>query len=439
VPLATSTPNIFSQSPTIKAMRIEFIAIGSELLNAGRVDSNSIWIAERLAELGLGLSLKACVGDDHDALRPYISNALIRSDLIITTGGLGPTFDDRTKEIFAEAVGVPLVEDAQSRLHVDSFFRSLGRNAPECNYKQALIPEGAIALHNAMGTAPGVFWKCPPPFAHCSIAMLPGVPREMMALWAKDIQPRILGFAKTAYRTLRIVASGAGESALDERTKGIRDKYAHLDWTILAPRTHVEFLLRSKDDAALDAARLDMEAALGEDLVCCGLGSPESVLLDLLATRDETLALAESVTGGILASRLAGVPGASKVFLGGAVAYSAKSKTELLGLHADFIAAHGTVGEATSLEMAALIKERLDATWGLAITGNAGPTIDKNVLNQNGNDQVGRCYIAVAGPEGAECQARSIHGDRQDIQFRAANWALDMLRRAILRLSVPKE
>jgi nicotinamide-nucleotide amidase len=358
---------------------------------------------------------------------------LTNSDLIITTGGLGPTFDDRTKELFAEVIGVPLAEDPQSRLHVDSFFKARGRVAPECNYKQALMPIGAVALANALGTAPGVYWECPPPYAHCRVAMLPGVPREMMALWENEIHPRLLPFSKRGYKTLRFVVSGVGDSALDERTKRIRDKHRSLDWTILAPRTHVELLLRSDDGAALDAAHRDLVTELGDDLVCMGQGSPESIVLGLLTARIETLAVAESVSGGILASRLAGVPGASKAFLGGAVAYSAKAKAEILGIPADFLLEHGTVCEATTLEMAMRIKGLLGTSWGLATTGNAGPTADENAKSHNGNDQIGKCYIALAGPAGAECQAHSIHGDRQDIQFRAANWALDMLRRAICR------
>jgi len=413
--------------------RAEIIAIGTELLKAGRTDTNSVWIGERLAELGIELSLKTCAGDDYDTLKACITAALERSELIITTGGLGPTFDDRTKEAFSQALGVPMFEDANMRSDIAAFFLSRGRAVTENNYKQALIPQGAEAIPNPLGTAPGIYWKDPPSYKGRRIVMLPGVPREMTALWTNDIHPRLSDISSDRQKTLRFVVSGVGESALDERTRRVQERHSHLDWSILAPRTHVEFLIRSTLEKDIEALRKDMEAELGMDLVCVGAGSPESVLLDILITRNETLALAESVTGGILASRLVDVPGASRAFLGGVVAYAPKAKAELLGLSADFIASHGTVGETVAIEMAARVKERLGADWGLAVTGNAGPGADKNALNRDGCDQVGRCYIALASNTDVKCQTHNIHGDRQDVQFRAANWAIDMLRRSLLK------
>ncbi|MDR0499319.1 MAG: CinA family nicotinamide mononucleotide deamidase-related protein [Holophagales bacterium] len=418
-------------------MHTELIAVGSELLNAGRIDTNSMWIADRLAELGLELRLKSCVGDDSATLKTCIINALERSDLIITTGGLGPTFDDQTKEAFAEVIGVPMFEDPQIRSDIESFFIARGRCAPECNYKQALIPKGATAIPNPLGTAPGVYWQNPPSYSNRRIVMLPGVPREMMGLWTGDIHSRLSGLAKKTISTLRLVVSGVGESALDERTKHIRERYKHLDWTILAPRTHVEFLVRSTSHEQLEAVQIDMNAELGADLVCIGNGRPESVVLDMLKTHSETLAIAESVTGGILASRIIDVPGASSALLGGVVAYTPKAKAELVGVPVNFINSHGTVGEAITMEMAARIKERMSTDWGLAVTGNAGPTVDKNALNQDDCNKIGRCYIAVADTASVKCQAHDIHGDRADIQFRAANWAIDMLRRNILKKHIP--
>ena len=424
-------------------MHTETIAIGSELLNAGRVDTNSVWIGERLAGLGIDLCLKTCVGDDADTLRACLTDALgrlvcSRADgrpgrgLIITTGGLGPTFDDRTKEIFADVLGVPMLEDADTRSRIDAFFRARGRRTTENNYKQALIPQGAMALHNPLGTAPGVYWENPPGYPNCRIVMLPGVPKEMMAIWTADVQPRLSGLGKECPKTLRFVVGGVGESVLDEMVGAIRERHPQPDWTILAPRTHVEFLVRSNNAEELSAVRAEMEGTLGDSLVCVGAGSPESVLLDLLTARGETLALAESVTGGVLASRLAGVPGASRAFLGGAVVYTPVAKAELVGVPPDFIAAHGTVGEAITRELAARIRERLGATWGLAITGNAGPTVDENALGDMGDKEIGTCFIALAGPDCADCRRHSIHGDRLDVQLRATNWAIDMLRRRLL-------
>ena len=415
-----------------KSMHIETIAVGSELLNAGRVDTNSVWIAGRLADLGLDLNLKTCVGDDASTLKACIASALTRSELIIATGGLGPTFDDLTKEAFAETLGAPMIEDSQARSDIDSFFQARGRKATENNYKQALIPQGAIAIRNPLGTAPGVYWEKPPNHPDCTIVMLPGVPKEMMVMWESDVHPRLSKLSKSSIKTARLVVCGVGESVLDERTGPIRQRHPRLGWTILAPRSHVEFLVRGESSQWLDAAISDMKAELGDDLAFVGDGTPESALLSALVARGDTVALAESATGGVLSSRLAAVPGASRAYIGGAIAYTPKAKIELAGLDKGFIELHGTVSEATSIEMAIRIRERLGATWGLAITGNAGPTADKNALGKGGNGQVGRCFIAVAGPDGAECNVFDIHGDRGDVQFRAANWAIDMLRRRII-------
>jgi nicotinamide-nucleotide amidase len=419
----------------------ETIAIGSELLNAGRADTNSVWIADRLAELGLRLRLKTCVGDDFGELGACLAAAAARAEaaaegagamgLIVTTGGLGPTFDDRTKEAFAGALGAPMFEDAQTRLDIDAFFGARGRAATENNYGQALIPAGAVAMRNTLGTAPGVYWDAPAGRPRLRIVMLPGVPREMKAMWAADVHPRLLDLAEEPAKALRLVVGGVGESVLDERTRAVRERHSRLDWTILAHGMHIELLARSKSQEALEAARLDMEAELGQDLVCTGDGSPESTLLGLLAARGETLALAESVTGGLLASRLAAVPGASRALLGGAVAYAPKAKEALLGVGADLLASSGTVGEDVTLEMATRARKLLGATWALAVTGNAGPAPDPNARQGGGRDEAGRCYIAVAGADGAACRAHDLHGTRQDVQLRAANWAMDALRRRL--------
>jgi PncC family amidohydrolase len=251
-------------------------------------------------------------------------------------------------------------------------------------------------------------------------------------MWADHVRPRLADLAECPTRTLRLVVGGVGASVLAERTGGIRERHAHLGWTILAHGMHIELLARSKDVGELDAARLDMEAELGRDLVCVGDGSPEETLLGLLIARGETLALAESVTGGLLASRLAAVPGASRALLGGVVAYAPSAKAALLGVEPGFIASNGTVGEAVTIEMALRVREQTGAAWGLAITGNAGPAPDPNALQGDGRDEAGRCYTAVAGAAGAECRAHCLHGTRQDVQFRAANWAMDMLRRRLI-------
>ena len=404
-------------------MRIECIAIGSELLTTKRLDTNSVWIAERLAGLGLGLHRKTSVGDHREDLAELCEEAFRRSEVIICTGGLGPTFDDFTKEVWADVHGVPLEEDASCRAALVAWYQQRQRVPPPSNFKQVLFPAGSMPLTNPLGTAPGVFWER----GGKLIFMLPGVPREMKRMWLDHVEPRLRLLASAAVHTLRLVVCGVPESTLDQRTEAIRDRHPHLAWTILAGLTQVEFILRSSDSQALDAAREELELELGNDLACIGSGDLESVVLDSLKARGETLAVAESMSGGLVASRLTAIPGASEAFTGGAVVYSAAAKIALAGLDAAFIQEHGTVGESTTLALANGIREKLGSTWGLAITGNAGPTLDAGGKEHT----LGDCVVAVVGPSGAEVRPFIVPGDRADIQLRSSAWALDLLRRML--------
>ncbi|MBL0313837.1 MAG: CinA family nicotinamide mononucleotide deamidase-related protein [Holophagaceae bacterium] len=404
-------------------MRIECIAIGSELLTTKRLDTNSVWIAERLAGLGLGLHRKTAIGDHREDLAELCQEAFWRSDVIICTGGLGPTFDDFTKEVWADTFGVELIEDAQSHEDLVAWYAQRQRVPPPANFKQVLFPEGSRPLANPLGTAPGVVWER----GGKIIFMLPGVPREMKRMWLDHVEPHLKPMAGLAMHTLRMVVCGVPESTLDQRTEGIRHRHPHLDWTILAGLAQVEFIVRSVDSGALDVAREELALELGGDLVCVGSGDLESTILDTLESRNETLAVAESMSGGLVASRLTAIPGASRVFLGGAVAYSATAKIALAGLDPAFIQEHGTIGESTTLALAKGIRGRLGTTWGLAITGNAGPTLDAGGIERN----LGECALAVVGPRAEEVRTLIVPGDRVDIQLRSAAWALDLLRRAM--------
>lgn len=408
----------------MEAMRIECIAIGTELLTTRRLDTNSVWIAERLAELGLGLSFKTAVGDSRDDLAQVFRTALDRSDLILTTGGLGPTFDDFTKELFAEILGVPLVEDSQSRADILAFYEARKRVPAQANFKQALVPAGAEVLRNPVGTAPGVYWQDPPGHPGRRILMFPGVPREMKRMWEDHAHPRLRELAGRPVHTLRMVVAGVPESTLDERIRAVREAHGTLEWTILASLTQVELLARGEDAAALAQARADLEPVLGADLACVGDGNLEEAVLELLRGRGETLALAESVTGGLIASRLTAVPGASDILVGGATVYTATAKTTLLGLDPGVLAAEGTVSEATSRRLAEAARARLGAAWGLAVTGNAGPGVE-------GSAPLGRVFLSVAGPGGTAAGELNVPGDRGEVQLRAAGAALDLLRRAV--------
>jgi nicotinamide-nucleotide amidase len=405
-------------------MRIECIAIGTELLTTRRLDTNSVWLGERLADMGLAFHRKTAVGDSREDLAALFREALTRSDLILTTGGLGPTFDDFTKELFAEILGAQLVEDAASRSDLLAFYAARNRVAPQVNFKQTLIPAGAEALRNLVGTAPGVWWQDPPGHPGVRIVMMPGVPREMKHLWEEQVEPRLRPLAGTSVHTLRMVVAGVPESALDERTQEVRERHAHLDWTILANLIQVELLARGQDPAALEAARRDFEPVLGTDLVCLGDGNLEDTVLHQLRARGETLAVAESMTGGLLASRLTAIPGASEAFLGGATAYTVAAKAALLGLDPAWLIGVGTVSEACAVALAEAARERLGATWALGICGNAGPGAE-------GGAPVGTVFIALAGPGGTDVRSPKLVGDRAEMQTRSTAMALDLLRRKL--------
>jgi nicotinamide-nucleotide amidase len=407
-------------------MKIECIAVGTELLATERVDTNSVWLAQRLARLGLGFHRKTCVGDDRRDLAELFREALGRSDLVLTTGGLGPTFDDFTKEVLAELSGAPLVEDAQAKADLVAFYASRNRVPSENNFKQILIPVGAEPVRNPLGTAPGIWWEGPAGRPGCTVVMMPGVPREMKRMWLDRVEPRLAGRAGATLHTLRVVVGGVPESTLDERTQALRERHGELAWTILAGIVQVELQARHPDPAALASAEADLRDLLGPDLVCVGDANLEDEVLRRLEGRGETLAVAESMPGGLLSAKLTSVPGASRAFRGGAVAYTAAAKVALAGLDPALLAAHGTVSEPVTQALAEGIRQKLGATWGLAVTGNAGPDLDPQ-----GATSVGDCIIALSGPGTRELRRFSIPGERPDIQLRGAAWALDLLRRSL--------
>lgn len=403
----------------------EFLAIGSELLEPGRLDTNGSYLAERLGEAGIALRFRTVVGDRLDDLEEAFRTALRRSDLIVATGGLGPTVDDLTREALAAVLGLRLVEDPVIVEGIRNRFRSRGREMPPRNRLQALVPEGAEVLPNRLGTAPGLLLR----HADATIALLPGVPAEMRAIVEESLLSRLgPGGGRLAHRILKI--AGLTESEVDHRLAGVHAGAGEVAWTILAAPGQIEIRLRERVAAGETPSgieRLDREIArvLGPHLFARDAVTMEEVVGRLLVEREATLAIAESLTGGGMAWRMTSTAGASRYFRGAVVCYSDDAKTRIVGVRRSTLAEHGAVSRETAAEMAAGVRELLAATWGLAGTGYAGP--------EGGGDgkPPGTVFLAVRGPDLARESALNLPGDRATVRKRSSQAGLDLLRRAL--------
>jgi nicotinamide-nucleotide amidase len=410
----------------------EVIAVGSELLGSTRIDTNSLFVADRLAILGIQLRSKAVVGDDRERITDLCRQTMNRSDLIVLTGGLGPTDDDLTREAVADALGRELVEDPALTEAIAARFAIRGLAMPEINRRQAHVVQGGVALPNPHGTAPGQYIE----HGDKVLVLLPGPPRELQpmlnALIDGPLGRRVSN--ERLYRASFFVV-GRGESHVDEVLAPVYSRWRTLEspieTTILASPGQIELHLamRSTDAAAqrtIEAARDELVALLGGDVFSTDGRSMEQVVGDLLAAHRLTLAAAESCTGGLLLSRLTDVPGSSAYVAGGAVLYSNETKTALAGVPDALIRQHGAVSEPVAVAMAEGIRERTRADVAVAITGIAGPG--------GGSVQkpVGTVVCAVLAP-GAPARVRtfSLLGGRTQIKFNATQSALDMVRRAL--------
>lgn len=406
--------------------RAETIAIGSELLGAERVDTNGLFLSRCLEEKGIAVAFRTVVGDDPADLRAALATALGRAEVVIATGGLGPTVDDLTREAVSELLGLPLAEDAGVLRDIEERFRRYKFQMADNNRRQAMVPRGAEVLPNPLGTAPGLLLR---PEGRL-LALLPGVPIEMERMTVESLLPRIgAGDGTLAHRVLRI--AGLGESDVDRRLAAVHAGAAPVEWTILASPGQVEIHLRERvrgSGSALIIERLDREIAdlLGAHLFGRDTETLEGVVSRLLGERGERVAAAESVTGGGVARRITSVPGASLRFAGGAVCYTDAAKVALAGVEPAVLASEGAVSAAAGLQMAEGIRRRLGAEWGIATTGFAGP-------EGGGPDRpVGMVILALAGPGVSVTRETTFPGLRATIQDRAAQAALDLLRRGLL-------
>ena len=407
----------------------EIIAIGSELLTPDRTDTNSLWLTERLNSIGIEVKLKTIVGDDDARLEEAIKDALRRSRVVITTGGLGPTEDDITRKIAARAMGRRLLFDEKVLDAIRAKFIRMGRAMPEINSRQAMAIEGAEILDNPNGTAPGMYIE----HEGHAVILLPGPPREMRPMFESFVQPKLAakaGDVRVVRRVLRV--AGMGESAVDERIAPIYTQYRNPQTTILFNQSEIEIHLtaqaKSEQEAELllDGLAGQIEERLGDAIFAFRGETMEEVVSLRLAVGGFTLATAESCTGGLIAQRLTEIPGASVFFREGVVAYSNDAKTRSLGVNAQLILEHGAVSAPVAEAMAEGVRRRADTDFGLAVTGIAGPG--------GGTEEkpVGLVFIALSDDAHTEHRKLMVPGDRHLIRWRSSQAALDLLRRRLI-------
>lgn len=411
-------------------MQAELVMVGTELLLGEVLDTNAQWLAAKLAEIGVHLYFKSTVGDNRTRLALVLTQALSRSDVVIVSGGLGPTEDDLTREVVAGVVGRPLLHCAEAELHVRQHFQHIERPMPNRVLRQAWLPQGATPIPNARGTAMGIWLE----MGTKLLIALPGVPSELTAMTENFVLPRLVGREGTHITHSRVLRFwGIGESSLEEMVEDlIREQtnptiapYASVGEARLRLTAHAATI--SEAQAMIEPLEQEIRKRAGHLLYGTDESSLEQVVGELLVARAATLATAESCTGGQLAHRLTNVPGSSRYFLRGWVTYSNEAKTAELAVPSEMLACHGAVSAEVAEAMAIGARQSAASTYALATTGIAGPG------GGTAQKPVGLVYIGLAGPveptQVIECRFR---GDRTDFKTRASSAGLDLLRLRLL-------
>ncbi len=408
----------------------EIIAIGSELLTPTKTDTNSLWLTEKLNEIGIEVKLKTIVGDDESRLEETIRDAFRRSEVVVTTGGLGPTEDDITRQVSARAIGRELVFHQELVENLRERFRSWGREMPETNKRQAFVIEGAEVLPNPNGSAVGMALQIENKF----FIVLPGPPRELQPMFENFVLPKLREKSSGNFITRKILrVAGMGESALDEAIAPIYKEYKKVDTSILFNRSEIEIHLAAQFEDVAEAENLLTELSdkiiekLGVAVFSTDGKTMEEVVGELLKKAEKNLSVAESCTGGLIAQRLTEISGASAYFVEGVVAYANQAKIKTLNVPAELIEKHGAVSVEVAEAMATGIRERAQTDFGISVTGIAGPA--------GGTDEkpVGLVFVGYADGSRTKAIKLNLPGDRYLIRWRSSQAALDLLRREILK------
>lgn len=414
-------------------MDAEIIAIGSELLTPFRQDTNSLYLTDKLNELGVEVRFKSVVGDRRQDLVDVARQAFRRTDIVIFMGGLGPTEDDLTRECVAQALGIGIRRDPEIVAKLYARFAARRITMPENNAQQADVLEGAEVLPNAKGSAPGQWLETNGSGAPKIAMLLPGPPFELKAMFEAQCLERLRAKVPRRFIATRLLkVAMLPESQCDARVAPIYKQYTDVETTILANAGEVELHLRSRAetqeqaDERVDRLAGELEDELEDFVFARGPESLEQVVGYFLQMKGATLAVAESCTGGLLAQRITNVSGSSRYFVGGAVVYSNELKAALAGVSSDLIAKYGAVSEPVARALAEGIRDRCGSTIGMGITGVAGPT------GGTPEKPVGLVFHAIADARGTDVVERTFPGDRERIRRWASQQALDMLRRRLM-------
>lgn len=408
-------------------MIVEIISIGTELLMGMITDTNAAAIAARLPELGSRALYRQTVGDNLIRLTEVLSRALDRSDVVIAIGGLGPTEDDITRDGIAGAIGDTLILDEQLKKELIALFSKRSFNLTNSQYRQAMRPSTAQSIPNPNGTAPGikVEWQGKHLFA------LPGPPNECLPMFETAVAPFLAGSNSVQLMSRVIRVMSLGEAAAEQMLSHLLSS-SNPTLAPYAKLGEVHFRITASGEteaecvALLDTCEQQCREALGDNLYGLNDTTLEHAVMELLWETGQTVATAESCTGGLIAHRFSGVPGASRAFMGAVIAYDNRIKHEILGVSEQTLSEHGAVSEQTACEMAEGARKRLGVDWAISATGIAGP--------DGGSDEkpVGLVWLAVAGPDGVVAEKRLFGAQRDVVQWRASQSALDMLRHRLL-------